>query len=276
MSTAYDVQRLRVLQQQCGSESTPLVQSSSPVVKIQADTSRMTPYEAGQYRVACRLRSIRQSIAELDALEKDPKASQTSKSLCSQQIRKDIAAAKKETGDVVLRHARQEDRKPEYDELVKHLSNTEAEYKRRFRTGEAMPSASLQVPLREECNLDDIGQSMHSLREDAEFESFFLETQRKDAEIDKLVERLGERVASLHLTAVAIHEEVETQIVMIKDAEDKTEKATSELKGVNKKLKKTIVAVEKDRICCYLFCFLLLLAVAATLAWILFKRNSGN
>lgn len=259
----YHLKRLQELQSKCG--VTPDGdKSKEPAV----DTSKMTPYEIGQYKVATQLKRLRENIAELDELGE--KASQTQKTVLQQQIRKDLTAVKKDTAEV-MKAAKSENRKDEYQELKGHVEKTEALYKNRFRTkemSEGLAAVGSGAP-RLDVELGDLDKPMVSLRDDEEFMQFFEQTKQNDVKIDQAVDRISAGVSRLHDNALAIKDELKVQNAMLNEVEEKTDRIHGNLKGLNKKLKQTINEVDKDKICIYVFCCVLLLGLAGGVYWVI-------
>ena len=257
----YHVKRLQTLASKCGVDSEGK-KSDEP----QVDTSKMTQYELGQYRVATQLKRLRENIAELDGLGE--KASQTQKTVIQQQIRKDLTAVKKETAEV-MKAAKSENRKEEYQELKSHVEKTEALYKNRFRSKEMDMGSPGSPPPRLDMDLSEVGTPMVSLRDDEEFMQFFEQTKQNDVKIDEAVDRISAGVSRLHDNALAIKDELKVQNAMLNEVEEKTDRIHGNLKGLNKKLKQTINEVDKDKICIYVFCCVLLLGLAGGVYWVI-------
>lgn len=98
-----------------------------------------------------------------------------------------------------------------------------------------------------------------------EFQDLMQVFRRNDEQIEQLLENIAHGVISLHEQAKNISVELKTQDVLITEATQKTENIHSKLVGVNKKLKKTIEAINKDKLCLYVICLLVLLALAGVL-----------
>ena len=82
------------------------------------------------------------------------------------------------------------------------------------------------------------------------------------------VDRISAGVTRLHDNALAIRDELKVQNAMLNEVEEKTDRIHGKLKGLNKKLKQTINEVDKDKICIYVFCFILLLGLAGGIYWV--------
>jgi hypothetical protein len=100
---------------------------------------------------------------------------------------------------------------------------------------------------------------------DQEFQGLMEKFRENDQEIDRLLENIQHGVVALHQTAKNISIELKTQDVLITEAEKKMDNVHSQLVGVNKKLKKTIKEVNKDKLCLYVICCLLLLALVGVI-----------
>jgi chromosome segregation ATPase len=91
--------------------------------------------------------------------------------------------------------------------------------------------------------------------------------------IDQALDRIALGVTRLHENATAIKSELQVQNTLLDETEAKLDKVTGNLKGVNKKLKETLKQVDKDRLCVYLFCCIILLGIAGGIYFVVFKNK---
>lgn len=105
------------------------------------------------------------------------------------------------------------------------------------------------------------GGSYEPVTLDQEFQQLMTVFRENDQEIDRLLDHIQHGVVALHQQAKNISVELKTQDVLITEAEKKMDNVTSQLVGVNKQLKKAINSINKDKMCLYVICLLLLLAL---------------
>ena len=272
----YQVKRLEKLAEKCG-----VSKKKQEEEKPDVDLSKMSPYERQQYQTAVVMQRVRSNILELDNL--GDKASLQKRSELSQAIRRDIDSIRKEAAEA-KKLARDENKKAEYETLLGHVKKTEALYKQRFQANvagseEAAAAAAFAaggqkraVELDQE--MSQLGQPMVNLREDEEFALFFDQVQKNDQLMDQALDRISAGVQVLHTQAVNINQELKVQNQLLTETEEKVDKTHQKLKSLNKRLKKTIKDVQKDRLCIYLICFILLLALGGIIYWQITKSDS--
>jgi len=259
----YQIRKLEALAPKCGVGEAKKAQEA-------VDMSKMTPYEQQQYKMAASMQTVRQNILELDNLGE--KASATRKSELANAIRKDLRTMRKDAVDA-KKLAQNEDKKSDYEKLISHMKKTEELYNSRFSAGddEAKALAAGANGGRGVTELDTemtaLSHPMVSLRDDEEFQLFFEQTQKNDQLMDQALDRLSVGVQQLHQNAKTINEELKVQKELLEQTEVKVTHVTAELITLNKKLKKTIKEVEKDKICIYVICFLLLLGLGGAIYW---------
>lgn len=259
----YQIRRLERLGEKCG------VGKKKNNAEPEVDLSKMTKYEVAQYKIACDMQRVRTNIGQLDALGEGAPASKRSE--VAQSIRRDIQNMKKALIDA-QKLAKLEEKRDDYEKLAMHVKKTEALHKQRFNTvgdellgTSPLPTGSAPVRSAAELEMKDLASPMVSLREDEEFSQFFMMTQKRDVEIDQALDRISVGVTVLRDQAVRINTELKVQDQLLQDAEKKTDKLQGDLKSLNKKVKAAIREVEKDKLCIYLVCFLLLLGLAGAI-----------
>lgn len=109
------------------------------------------------------------------------------------------------------------------------------------------------------------GSSYEPVTLDQEFQQLMTVFRENDQEIDRLLDTIQHGVLALNQQAKLIHVELKQQDVLIGEAEKKMDNVTSQLVGVNKKLKKTINSINKDKMCLYIICLLILLALVGVI-----------
>mmetsp|Transcript_61051 Transcript_61051/g.70939 ORF Transcript_61051/g.70939 Transcript_61051/m.70939 type:complete len:267 (+) Transcript_61051:178-978(+) len=258
----FALRRLQKLNDKCG--------GGKKNVEAEVDTSKMSPYEQKQYKIAVDMKRTRENILELDNLGE--KASATRKAELANAIRKDLNSMKKEAA-ALQRISNQEKKSEEYSQLVSHIKKTDQLYRARFG-GRAVDDAAAgptgsNATTFNPVEMNDLGAPMVSLREDEEFVQFFAQTQKNDVTIDQALDRIAQGVTRLHETATNIKSELQVQNTLLDETEAKLDKVHGNLKGVNKKLKETIKQVDSDRLCVYLFCCLVLLGLAGGIYYVI-------
>uniref|UniRef100_A0A7S1QA08 t-SNARE coiled-coil homology domain-containing protein n=1 Tax=Neobodo designis TaxID=312471 RepID=A0A7S1QA08_NEODS len=271
----YTMKRLEKLAVACG-----VSDKNKEEQKPDVDLSKMSPFERQQYQTAVIMQRVRSNIMELDNCGE--KASLQKKSELSQSIRRDIDKIRKETGEA-KKLARDEGKKAEYETLLGHVKKTEALYKQRFQAqgagGEeaaaaaAFAAGSQKRAVELDQEMSQLGQPMVNLREDEEFAMFFEQVQQNDQKMDEALDRISAGVQVLHNQATNINQELKVQNQLLEETEEKVDKVHGKLKTLNKRLKKTIKDVEKDRLCIYLICFILLLALGGIIYWQITKGD---
>lgn len=264
----YQLKRLDKLAEKCGVSTKPKMAEST------VDTSNMTAYEKQQHLVASTLQRVRNNIMELDNL--GDKGSAQKRSELGNAIRRDLEKCRTETAQA-KKFAKEENRKSDYDKLVHHFKKTESVYTARFRAQDDSAHALVSGGGNRVTQLDEemtqLGQPMVNLRDDEEFQLFFEQTRVNDQKIDQALDRISAGVQVLHQNALQISEELKVQNKILDETEEKVTKVQGKLTGLNKRLKKTIKDVEKDKLCIYLICFLLLLGLGGAIYWQLTKNK---
>eukprot|EP00658_Telonema_sp_P-2_P046235 TRINITY_DN3434_c0_g1_i3.p1 TRINITY_DN3434_c0_g1~~TRINITY_DN3434_c0_g1_i3.p1 ORF type:complete len:126 (+),score=26.83 TRINITY_DN3434_c0_g1_i3:204-581(+) len=101
-----------------------------------------------------------------------------------------------------------------------------------------------------------------NLQDDQEFAQFFATLRENDTQIDHALTRIDQGVTRLKNTALNIKDEMKLQTVLLEQTEQKVDNVHGKMRGLNKKLKETLKRVDKDRMCLYIFCCIILLGVA--------------
>jgi hypothetical protein len=269
----YSLKRLAKLQDKCGVGKKK--KNDGPEV----DLAKMSAYERAQYKIATDMQRVRQNVQELDA---SSGASATRKAELSQSIRKDIAQMKKDVTEA-QRFAKTENKRDEYEKLAGHVKKTEALWKQRYGTSAGLDDGlgggggGGGAPVRGVTDLEmsDLASPMVSLREDEEFAQFFEMTKKRDQEIDQQLELIGAGVQVLHDQAQRISTELKTQDVLLTQVTKKTEDMNVEVMNLNKRVKAAIKEVDKDKMCIYAVCFLLLLGLAGGIYYQVTQNSSS-
>eukprot|EP00758_Cryptobia_borreli_P004751 Tbor_TRINITY_DN4559_c0_g1::TRINITY_DN4559_c0_g1_i2::g.15704::m.15704 len=100
-----------------------------------------------------------------------------------------------------------------------------------------------------------------SVLEDAEFKMFYESVRRNDRDIAIKFDQIHDKVLTIKEKAWLIQQEIKTQEIILDDIENKVDSSARSMKGINRKLKKTLKEVGKDRMCIYFFCCILLCGV---------------
>lgn len=104
-----------------------------------------------------------------------------------------------------------------------------------------------------------------SLQDDQEFQLFFEQVRDNDQLMDQAFDRIAQGVTRIQENARMLTSELQVQDRLIDEVEVKVEKTTTELKGMNKKLKKAIKEVHKTNMCLYALCFIAILGIIGIL-----------
>lgn len=283
MRLRYQMKRVEKIADKCGvgkaAEKDKLEEEKAAAER--EALAKMTPFEKKQFKMANTMAGIRSNISELDEMKQSGENTRRKAEL-SQKIRKDIRDLKKEA--VVAKtaaHMEGEGKKGDYERLVGHVKKTDDLYTSRFSSqidddtkrllGRGAGQDSNGGGIRPINNLDEemsnLGQPMVNLREDEEFQQFFMQTRQNDQKMEEALDRISAGVQVLDQQARNINAELKVQAKQLEQIENKTENITADLKSVNKRLKDTIKKVEGDKMCIYLACFLLLLGIAGAIYW---------
>jgi len=255
------LRKLEKLTEKCGVSKDGKKKDEAP----QVDTTKMTPYEKQQYYMATDMKKIRDTVQELEDLGE--KATNTQKAELSNAIRKDVMNLKNKALEA-KKHAMKENRREEYDALIGHMKKTELLFRQRIqKTGGGDDAGIMAAPTNSGTkklgNIDEemTAEPMMSLRDDEEFQLFYQQTKQNDVKIDQALDRISAGVTRLADNAKMMNQELKVQKALLDTAEQKVDRAEAALIGLNKKLKTTINEVDKDKMCIYAFCLLLILGL---------------
>ena len=135
----------------------------------------------------------------------------------------------------------------------------------------------------------DLTESLLDPAEDQEFQMFYANIKQKDQEIDQgyvskdlvppcctsthththtrhRLDIIAGQVQRVHQHAKGIADELAVQAKQLDVIEDKVDKRTAEIQGLNNKLKDITKELAKDKYCCYLICLLLVLGILGVVA----------
>eukprot|EP00754_Rhynchopus_humris_P015080 Rhum_TRINITY_DN14425_c0_g1::Rhum_TRINITY_DN14425_c0_g1_i1::g.90034::m.90034 len=276
--------KLKKLAGKCGAQVDG--EDASKQAEPEVDTSNMTRYEKGRYEVTRLMSDIRTDLADIQEIEKSggDSKTQTRKVQLANKVRKDIRAMKKET-HTLKTDANKEQKLDEYDELVQHMKKTEKMWLQRNKrdrpgfdddddlcgngggggvSGREMKDLSSLMD--GSAPQGDLTESLLDPAEDQEFQMFYANIKQKDQEIDQGLDIIAGQVQRVHQQAKGIAEELAVQAKQLDVIEDKVDKRTAEIQGLNNKLKDITKELEKDKYCCYLICLLLVLGILGVVA----------
>jgi len=241
------------------------------------DFSKMTPYRREQYLLVKELKILRENIAKLDAVEKQRNATATEKASVSLRVRKGMTAVKEK--QQALKKLAQQDgpaATQEFQALGVHIDKTEKLYSNRFR-GSGVPTAATETPggskttdttwLLKDRDPSPRNVEYMSLHDDEEFTMFFQTCKKNDIAMDRGLDRIMQGTSRMKETALQISQEITIQKRMLDEVEIKADRIHEEMQTLNGKLKKTLGEVDKDKMCLYLVCCVLLLGVAGYLLY---------
>lgn len=267
------MRRLERLQQACGGP--PDQKKADPDADV--DFSQMTPYEVQQYKLATRMRNFRLKMAELEAL--GPNADVSKRAAAANFLRRERTAMQADLRACEQKVGRDANNKSQFEQLSRHLKNTDEFYRRSTRGGGdgddygTVPTARGVTRVDDLDSADIVGGGGPSIRDDPEFQEFFLQIHKNDKKMDEQLSRIHAGVQRLNQNALVIKDELKIQDVILSEIEVKVDNSYVKLKGLNKKLKETLKKVDRDRMFLYVFCFILLLALAGGCYYIFSSRD---
>ncbi|KAH9577794.1 hypothetical protein LSM04_004571 [Trypanosoma melophagium] len=266
------IRRLERLHETCGGVKSVSAHTATSVKMNEeveeVDTSQMTAYEKGQYRIACFMKRVRDSIAHMET--KGDSMNITQRGEVSNSIRRDISNMKKEV--VILnRIAMKEGRREDYNQLMIHVNKTEQLQRERF--GGPLVDNDVNIGSNSGFGVsavtvfthDDSSQGstepLLSARDDEEFAVFFEQTKKRDIEIDQSLDRIGAGLTRLNENAMLLNAELSTQQRLLNETETKVDDVHGKLVSMNSRLRKTLKQMDKDRVAIYIVCCILLLGI---------------
>ena len=90
-------------------------------------------------------------------------------------------------------------------------------------------------------------------------------TSEEVADLRRNVEQLRTEAAGANTSTVGAHEqlkeELKVQATIMNETENKVAATTAKLETLNKRVKRAVKDVQSDRLCMYMICFLLILAL---------------
>eukprot|EP01064_Diplonema_japonicum_P018639 TRINITY_DN2733_c0_g1_i1.p1 TRINITY_DN2733_c0_g1~~TRINITY_DN2733_c0_g1_i1.p1 ORF type:complete len:310 (+),score=77.24 TRINITY_DN2733_c0_g1_i1:80-931(+) len=238
----------------------------------EVDTSNMTKYEKNRFAVTKTMKGVRDDLKVLEEIEKGKtNASAARKAELSNKIRKNLRSMKLDAANL-KKDAAGEGKLEEYDELIKHMKRTEKLHSNRFRQkeiGDSLEEGGFDsggaVPMKSLSQLEgdqgDLSEGLLDPAEDEEFQQFYQQTRENDQKIEQGLTNISAGLTRLKQNALNMGDIIEQQNEMLDRINDKADGVTRQIHGLNKKLKKTLKEVEKDKYCMYVICCLLLLGI---------------
>ncbi|ORC91215.1 syntaxin [Trypanosoma theileri] len=238
----------------------------------EVDTSQMTAYEKGQYRIACFMKRVRENVSHIETTGDSMNITQRTE--ISNSIRRDISNMKKEA--VILnRIAVKEGRREDYNQLMIHVNKTEQLQRARFgaplvddaigigssSSGGGFTVSGATAFTYNNHTSHESSVPLLSAREDDEFALFFEQTKMRDKDIDESLDRIGAGLERLNENALLLNSELSTQQRLLDDTETKVDNVHGKLVSMNARLRKTLKEMDKDKVAIYIFCCLLLLGI---------------
>lgn len=270
MSLRTTLGRLERLQRACG--GLPEEKKDDPDANI--DFSQMSSYAKAQYKLASRMQNFRQKTEALGAMGSG--GDLPTQAAARNFLRKEMAELNKDMKSIIPlgtgAHAE------ELAQLKKHFGNTEKMYRRMTGVDSGYDdygAASTRRGVTNVVDLDaaDIVGGGPSIRDDPEFQQFFAKTRENDVAMDEKLTRIHHGIQRLNQNAVLITDELKIQDTILTDIEVKVDKTLCQLVGLNRKLKDTLRKVDRDRMFIYVFCCILLLALAGGCYYLVAGRD---
>lgn len=288
-STGLDIKssltKLRVLNKKVNpnAASGTAVAINGQFVREEADVDKlqgMSPYKKTEFKIAVELKNVRTAMRKAEEMETGTaKYTKAEIAQVKQHVRKGMQTVQQLMGQA-QREAAREKRDEEVKAVMYHVDTTRKEYRRQFvvssskdaESDDVSPMSNFTPPpapgLSSDPNNPNYGSTAAagefvgaSLHDDQEFQQFFLGVTQRDVEIDKALDRIEAGVVRLHDQAIGLHQEIKMQEVLLDEADTKTTNITMKLQGLNKKLKDTLKKVDNDKMCLYVFCFVVLMAI---------------
>lgn len=126
-----------------------------------------------------------------------------------------------------------------------------------------------------EGDLPDSG-SYEPIALDQEFQLLMDGFRKQDQEIDRMLEMTLHGVQKISQQTKLISQELKVQSNLLNETEDKMNKVTGDLLTVNKKLKKVIKELDKDKMCLYVICIAILVALVGSVFFLLQGNKSSS
>eukprot|EP01060_Flectonema_neradi_P002885 TRINITY_DN11803_c1_g1_i1.p1 TRINITY_DN11803_c1_g1~~TRINITY_DN11803_c1_g1_i1.p1 ORF type:complete len:319 (+),score=74.07 TRINITY_DN11803_c1_g1_i1:108-959(+) len=262
------MRRLQRIAEEVGVDASGEVEEEEKV-----DTSNMTAYEKGTYQATKSMAALREDIIVLDDVEKGKQqVTATQKAQITQRITRGLRMLRTETANL-NKVANRENRISDYNELVKHVERTEELYKCRFRSKEHDTDAfggfdsgggGGAVPMKHIDQIGDQGDLSENLldpRDDVEFQQFYQQSKQKDEQMDKMLDQVSYHLGNIKEQAMIASNEIDLHNAMLDNINEKGDKNIVQMRQINKKLKKTLKEVDKDKYCLYVICCLMLLGI---------------
>lgn len=258
--------RLRVLTQKLGTAPQTAQQTQASVLDAIEQNAELTAFGKQELAMAVEMKDYRALMYSLQDLQNDPKASATQKAQVAQELRKRRGKIE-ERQMRVTREAKSDAEKTRLRDLEQRwLSTKNSATKAMSYDGreELRPVSGNGAPTASTPLVSDLGSwtdGGSSMERDGEFQEFFQQVQQRNVQIDKLLDQIAAGVLILKDQAGKIHDELKVQEVIMNDTEKKVEKVTTKLQALNKKVKRAIKEVGRDKICIYAICCILLLGL---------------
>lgn len=267
--------KLNQISRDCGVNPEEADKKAQAAEQEAKQLENMTPFRRIEFLTAKNIKELRDEIRMLNSMENNPEYSKADCDRLRQTIRRRANELGKNNREV-MRLAKAEKCESEAMLLLGHVDKAKGAFRAKFNQGYTPSvggrSSGYQETEHEAINsvnsFQDYGSQgtmgkgdQASLREDEEFQQFFVEVQQRDSIMDKQLDRIYQGVQRLHANAQDIKQELELQDRLIDDVTDRIDATTGRLQVLNKRLIKTIKEVDKSRMCIYIFCFVVLLGL---------------
>jgi hypothetical protein len=257
--------------------------------EVREKMATLQGYRLAEYKVLVEVKSIRDTMHDIEDLEGKATISAGKKASVMQEIgrkkqkvRKSIELLKGLTRDAQREASREKGTaEAEAKELVYHAENAKKLFRQKFAArsggsdagddvgsessslggqrgyGSTSPTAVNNIQ-----DFSDVGSGGGaSLREDDEFKQFFQTVEQRNVQFDAALDRVHHGVLRLGEVAKGLKTELDIQSQLLDTTEEKVDKVTARMTGLNKSLKKTIAQVDNDKMCMYIFCFIIMLGL---------------
>jgi SYP7 family syntaxin len=236
----------------------------------------MSPFQKEEYLLALEMKKFRDLMLQEDimkqGLSEDAQMRNSDLIRVRQEMRrKDNQLRSMQASLKVL--AAEPAEQARYQEVLRYVKTTRKRYLNSTRAGggDHLDETTPERGGRGIARVDDLetmgagSAEKSNLRDDPEFLQFFEQVTERDKKMDQALDRLIVGTQALHQNAVMISQELKLQEHLLATAEQKVDNTQKKLRGLNKRVKKTINEVEQDKICIYVICCVLLLGLVGFL-----------
>ena len=257
--------------------------------EVQEKMATLQGYKLAEYKVLLEVKLIRDTLHDVEELEAKSSGANPGKKASlvqdigrkKQKIRKSVEALKGLTRDAQREANREKGNEGDVKELLYHAENAKKLFRQKFSSrssdvgddgassessmgnfgAKGYGATSSPVVNNIQDFSDTGGGGGTSLRDDDEFAQFFQTVEARNQKFDQQLDRVHQGVLRLGENAKVLTEELNMQSHLLDTTEEKVDKATTRILGLNRSLKKAIQAVDNDKMFMYVCCAFILLGL---------------